>query len=206
MENGKWVEIPPMSIKREYNFDQVGQKDMYLLHHEEIESLGKNLPDVKRIRFFMTFGQSYLDHMRCLEDVGMLSTTPINYNGQEIVPIQFLKALLPDPASLGPRTKGKTNIGCIFTGKKDGKDKTYYIYNICDHQECYREVGSQAISYTTGVPAMCGALMMLTGEWVKPGVYTVEEFNPDPFLDALDKYGLPAARTMTRFWWTDGTV
>ena len=191
MENGKWVEIPPMSIKREYNFDQVGQKDMYLLHHEEIESLGKNLPDVKRIRFFMTFGQSYLDHMRCLEDVGMLSTTPINYNGQEIVPIQFLKALLPDPASLGPRTKGKTNIGCIFTGKKDGKDKTYYIYNICDHQECYREVGSQAISYTTGVPAMCGALMMLTGEWVKPGVYTVEEFNPDPFLDALDKYGLP---------------
>ena len=191
MENGKWVEIPPMSIKREYNFDQVGQKDMYLLHHEEIESLGKNLPDVKRIRFFMTFGQSYLDHMRCLEDVGMLSTTPINYNGQEIVPIQFLKALLPDPASLGPRTKGKTNIGCIFTGKKDGKDKTYYIYNVCDHQECYREVGSQAISYTTGVPAMCGALMMLTGEWTKPGVYTVEEFNPDPFLDALDKYGLP---------------
>ena len=191
MANGKWVEIPAMSIKREYNFDQVGQKDMYLLHHEEIESLGKNLPDVKRIRFFMTFGQSYLDHMRCLEDVGMLSTTPINYNGQEIVPIQFLKALLPDPASLGPRPKGKTNIGCIFTGKKDGKDKTYYIYNICDHQECYREVGSQAISYTTGVPAMCGALMMLTGEWVKPGVYTVEEFNPDPFLDALDKYGLP---------------
>ena len=163
---------------------------MYLLHHEEIESLGKNLPEVKRIRFFMTFGQSYLDHMRCLEDVGMLSTTPIHYNGQEIVPIQFLKALLPDPASLGPRTKGKTNIGCIFTGKKDGKEKTYYIYNVCDHQECYREVGSQAISYTTGVPAMCGALMMLTGKWTKPGVYTVEEFDPDPFLDALDKYGL----------------
>ena len=124
MENGKWVEIPAMSIKREYNFDQVGQKDMYLLHHEEIESLAKNIPEAKRIRFFMTFGQSYLDHMRCLEDVGMLSTTPVNFNGQEIVPIQFLKALLPDPASLGPRTKGKTNIGCIFTGKKDGKDKT----------------------------------------------------------------------------------
>ena len=191
MENGRWVEIPAMSIKREYDFDQVGKKDMYLLHHEEIESLGKNFPDVKRIRFFMTFGQSYLDHMRCLEDVGMLSTTPINYNGQEIVPIQFLKALLPDPASLGPRTKGKTNIGCIFTGTKDGQPKTYYIYNVCDHQECYREVGSQAISYTTGVPAMCGALMMLTGQWTKPGVYTVEEFNPDPFLDALDKYGLP---------------
>ena len=147
-ENGHWVEIPAMSIKREYNFDQVGDKDMYLLHHEEIESLAKNIPEAKRIRFFMTFGQSYLDHMRCLEDVGMLSTTPVNFNGQEIVPIQFLKALLPDPASLGPRTKGKTNIGCIFTGKKDGKDKTYYIYNVCDHQECYREVGSQAIINT----------------------------------------------------------
>ena len=191
-ENGHWVEIPAMSIKREYNFDQVGDKDMYLLHHEEIESLAKNIPEAKRIRFFMTFGQSYLDHMRCLEDVGMLSTTPVNLNGQEIVPIQFLKALLPDPASLGPRTKGKTNIGCIFTGKKDGKDKTYYIYNVCDHQECYKEVGSQAISYTTGVPAMCGALMLLTGKWTTKGVHTVEEFDPDPYLDALDKYGCPA--------------
>ena len=121
----------------------------------------------------------------------MLSTTPINYNGQEIVPIQFLKALLPDPASLGPRTKGKTNIGCIFTGVKDGHEKTYYIYNVCDHQECYKEVGSQAVSYTTGVPAMCGALMMLTGKWIRPGVYTVEEFDPDPLLETLDKYGLP---------------
>ena len=191
MENGKWVEIPAMSIKREYNFDQVGQKDMYLLHHEEIESLAKNIPEAQRIRFFMTFGQSYLDHMRCLEDVGMLSTTPIEFNGQQIVPIQFLKALLPDPATLGPRTKGKTNIGCIFTGKKDGQDKTYYIYNICDHESCYKEVGSQAISYTTGVPAMCGALMMLTGKWTTKGVHTVEEFDPDPFLDALDQYGLP---------------
>ena len=141
------------------------------------------------------FGQSYLDHMRCLEDVGMLSTTPVNFNGQEIVPIQFLKALLPDPASLGPRTKGKTNIGCIFTGKKDGKDKTYYIYNVCDHQECYKEVGSQAISYTTGVPAMCGALMLLTGKWTTKGVHTVEEFDPDPYLDALDKYGLPRSES-----------
>ena len=190
-ENGKWVEVDAMSIKREYDFAGVGKKDMYLLHHEEIESLAENIPGIKRIRFFMTFGQSYLDHMRCLEDVGMLSTTPINYNGQEIVPIQFLKALLPDPASLGPRTKGKTNIGCIFTGVKDGQEKTYYIYNICDHQECYKEVGSQAISYTTGVPAMCGALMMLTGKWIRPGVYTVEEFDPDPVLEALDKYGLP---------------
>lgn len=180
-----------MSIKREYDFAEVGQKDMYLLHHEEIESLAKNIPGVRRIRFFMTFGQSYLDHMRCLGNVGMLSTTPILYEGREIVPIQFLKALLPDPASLGPRTKGKTNIGCIITGKKDGQDKTYYIYNVCDHQACYREVGSQAISYTTGVPAMCGALMLLEGKWKKPGVYTVEELDPDPFLDALDRYGLP---------------
>ena len=190
-ENGHWVEIPAMSIKREYNFDEVGDKDMYLLHHEEIESLAKNIPGVKRIRFFMTFGQSYLTHMKCLENVGMLSTEPMMYEGREIVPIQFLKALLPDPASLGPRTKGKTNIGCIFTGEKDGKKKNYYIYNVCDHQECYREVGSQAISYTTGVPAMCGAMMMLKGLWNKPGVYTVEEFDPDPFLEALGKYGLP---------------
>ncbi len=190
-ENGKWVEIPAMSIKREYDFEEVGMKDMYLLHHEEIESLAKNIPDVKRIRFFMTFGQSYLTHMKCLENVGMLSTAPINYEGHEIVPIQFLKALLPDPASLGPRTKGKTNIGCIFTGVKDGKEKTYYIYNVCDHQECYKEVESQAISYTTGVPAMCGALMLLTGKWNKAGVYTVEEFDPDPYIEALDKYGLP---------------
>ena len=190
-ENGRWVEIPAMSIKREYNFDEVGDKDMYLLHHEEIESLAKTIPDVKRIRFFMTFGQSYLTHMKCLENVGMLSTTPVMHEGHEIVPIQFLKTLLPDPATLGPRTKGKTNIGCIFTGKKDGKDKTYYIYNVCDHEECYKEVGSQAISYTTGVPAMCGALMLLTGKWNKTGVYTVEEFDPDPYIEALGKYGLP---------------
>lgn len=191
IENGKWVEIPAMSIKREYDFECVGKKDMYLLHHEELESLALNIPEVKRIRFFMTFGQSYLTHMNCLENVGMLSTTPIEFEGQQIVPIKFLKALLPDPASLGPRTKGKTNIGCIFTGKKDGKEKKYYIYNVCDHQECYQEVKSQAISYTTGVPAMCGALMLLTGKWNKAGVYTVEEFDPDPFLTALDKYGLP---------------
>mgnify|MGYP001151779073 FL=1 len=190
-ENGHWVEVPAMSIKRVYDFDQVGRKDMYLLHHEEIESLAKNIPGVKRIRFFMTFGQSYLDHMRCLENVGMLSTTPIHYEGKEIVPIQFLKALLPDPASLGPRTKGKTNIGCIFTGKKNGKEKTYYLYNVCDHQACYQEVGSQAISYTTGVPAMVGAMMLLTGKWSKPGVYTVEEFDPDPYMEALNRWGLP---------------
>ncbi|MBP1572764.1 MAG: saccharopine dehydrogenase family protein [Oscillospiraceae bacterium] len=191
IENGKWVEIPAMSIKREYDFDEVGMKDMYLLHHEEIESLAVNIPEVKRIRFFMTFGQSYLTHMNCLQNVGMLSTTPVMFEGREIVPIKFLKELLPDPASLGPRTKGKTNIGCIFTGEKNGEKKHYYIYNVCDHEECYKEVESQAISYTTGVPAMCGAMMMLTGQWNKAGVYTVEEMNPDPFLEALSKYGLP---------------
>ena len=190
-ENGRWVETEPMAIKRSYDFPEVGQKDMYLLHHEEIESLAKNIPGVKRIRFFMTFGQSYLDHMRCLEDVGMLSTKPILYEGREIVPIQFLKALLPDPATLGPRTKGKTNIGCIFTGKKDGKARNLYIYNVCDHQECYREVGSQAISYTTGVPAMIGTMMVVKGLWNKKGVFNVEEFDPDPFMAALNEFGLP---------------
>lgn len=190
-ENGHWVEIPPMSIRREYDFDSVGKKDMYLLHHEEIESLAENIPDVQRIRFFMTFGQSYLTHMKCLENVGMLSTTPVLFEGKEIVPIKFLKALLPDPATLGERTHGKTNIGCIFTGKKDGRKKIYSIYNVCDHQECYQEVGSQAISYTTGVPAMCGALMLLSGKWNMTGVHTVEEFDPDPFLEALCQYGLP---------------
>ena len=190
-ENGKWIETEPLEIKREYNFDGVGQKDMYLLHHEEIESLAKNIKGVKRIRFFMTFGQSYIQHMNCLQNVGMLSTTPINFEGKEIVPIQFLKALLPDPATLGPRTKGKTNIGCIITGYKDGKKKSIYIYNICDHQECYREVGSQAISYTTGVPAMIGAMLVVNGIWNKAGVYNAEEFDPDPYMEALNKYGLP---------------
>ena len=190
-ENGKWIRVPAMSIKREYNFDGVGMKDMYLLHHEEIESIAKNYPEIKRIRFYMTFGESYLRHMKCLENVGMLSTKPIDYNGVSITPIQFLKAMLPDPASLGPRTIGKTNIGCIFEGYKDGKKKRYYIYNMCDHQESYKEVGSQAVSYTTGVPAMCGAMMILKGLWTLTGAHTVEEYNPDPFIDALNKYGLP---------------
>lgn len=190
-EDGKWVEIPAMSIKREYNFDEVGEKDMYLLHHEEIEALGKNMPEVKRIRFFMTFGESYLTHMKCLENVGMLSTTPVEFNGQQIVPIQFLKEFLPDPSTLGPRTVGKTNIGCIFTGIKDGKEKSIYIYNVCDYQECFKEVGSQAVSYTTGVPAMIGTMLVLQGLWNMPGVYTTDEFDPDPYMDALNKWGLP---------------
>ncbi len=190
-EDGHWVEIPAMSLKREYNFPEVGEKDMYLLHHEEIEALAKNIPGVKRIRFFMTFGQSYLTHMKCLENVGMLSTSPVDFNGQKIVPIQFLKALLPDPASLGPRTVGKTNIGCIFTGIKDGKEKTIYIYNVCDHQECYKEVESQAISYTTGVPAMIGTALVASGIWNKRGALTTDEFDPDPYMDMLNKFGLP---------------
>lgn len=190
-EDGKWVETKPMEIKREYDFAQVGKKDMYLLHHEELESLGINIPGIKRIRFFMTFGESYLTHLKCLENVGMTSIEPIEFEGKQIVPLQFLKAVLPDPASLGPRTIGKTNIGCIFSGVKDGKQKTYYLYNVCDHQACYKEVGSQAVSYTTGVPAMIGAMMVLTGKWKKPGVFNVEEFDPDPFMEQLNVCGLP---------------
>lgn len=190
-EDGHWVETEPMEIKREYSFDGVGMKDMYLLHHEEIESLALNIKGIKRIRFFMTFGQSYLTHLKCLENVGMTSIEPIEFEGHQIIPLQFLKAVLPDPASLGPRTVGKTNIGCIFRGKKDGQDKTYYVYNMCDHQECYKEVGAQAVSYTTGVPAMIGAMMIMTGKWSKPGVYNIEEFDPDPFMEALNKFGLP---------------
>lgn len=190
-EDGHWVETKPMEIKRVYNFPQIGEKDMYLLHHEEIESLALNIPGIKRIRFFMTFGESYLTHLKCLENVGMTSIEPIMYEGKEIIPLQFLKAVLPDPSSLGPRTKGKTNIGCIFIGKKDGKEKKLYIYNVCDHEECYKEVGSQAVAYTTGVPAMIGAMMLLTGTWKKAGVYNIEEFDPDPFMEALNKWGLP---------------
>ncbi len=190
-EDGKWVETEPMEIKRVYDFPEVGKKDMYLLHHEEIESLALNMKGIKRIRFFMTFGQSYLTHLKCLENVGMTSIVPIDFEGKKIVPLQFLKAVLPDPASLGPRTKGKTNIGCIFKGKKGGVEKTYYVYNVCTHEECFAEVGSQAVAYTTGVPAMIGAMMLLTKTWNKAGVFNIEEFDPDPFMDALNKWGLP---------------
>ena len=190
-ENGDWIHTQPMEIKRVYNFPQLGEKDMYLLHHEEIESLALHINGIRRIRFFMTFGQSYLTHLKCLENVGMTSIEPIEFEGRQIVPLQFLTAVLPDPASLGPRTHGKTNIGCIFKGVKDGIARTYYVYNVCDHQACYKEVGSQAISYTTGVPAMVGAEMVLTGKWNRPGVYTVEQFDPDPFMASLTKWGLP---------------
>lgn len=146
---------------------------------------------IKRIRFWMTFSDNYINHLKVLENVGMTSIEPIEFEGKQIVPLQFLKAVLPDPASLGPRTKGKTNIGCIMQGVKDGKPRTYYVYNICDHEACYKEVGSQAISYTTGVPAMIGAMLVMTGKWKKPGVYNVEEFDPDPFMEALNQFGLP---------------
>lgn len=190
-EDGHWVETEPMEIKRVYNFPEIGERDMYLLHHEEIESLALNIPGIRRIRFFMTFGQSYLTHLKCLENVGMTSIEPILFEGKEIVPLQFLKAVLPDPASLGPRTKGKTNIGCIFHGKKDGKEKHYYLYNVCDHEKCYAEVGSQAVAYTTGVPAMIGAMLVMNKTWGKTGVHNIEEFDPDPFMDALNRWGLP---------------
>ena len=196
-ENGKWVETEPMEIKRVYNFPEVGEKDMYLLHHEELESLAINIPGIRRIRFFMTFGESYLRHLKCLENVGMTSIEPIEFEGKKIIPLQFLKSVLPDPASLGPRTKGKTNIGCIFRGKKDGKEKTYYLYNVCDHEACYKEVGSQAVSYTTGVPAMIGAMLVMNGTWKGAGVYNIEQFDPDPFMDALNRWGLPWQESFT---------
>ena len=196
-ENGKWVETEPMEIKRVYNFPEVGEKDMYLLHHEELESLALNIPGIRRIRFFMTFGESYLRHLKCLENVGMTSIEPIEFEGKKIIPLQFLKAVLPDPASLGPRTKGKTNIGCIFRGKKDGEEKTYYLYNVCDHEACYKEVGSQAVSYTTGVPAMIGAMLVMNGTWKGAGVYNIEQFDPDPFMAALNRWGLPWQESFT---------
>lgn len=190
-EDGHWVETEPMEIKKVYDFPQVGPRDMYLLHHEEIESLALNIKGIQRIRFFMTFGQSYLTHLKCLENVGMTSIEPIMFEGKEIIPLQFLKAVLPDPVSLGPRTKGKTNIGCIYQGIKDGKPVNYYVYNVCDHEACYKEVGSQAVSYTTGVPAMIGAMLVVNGTWNKPGVHNVEELDPDAFMEALNQWGLP---------------
>jgi saccharopine dehydrogenase (NAD+, L-lysine-forming) len=190
-EKGEFVETPPLSIKKVYDFDGIGEKDIYLLYHEELESLALNIKGIQKIRFWMTFSQNYLTHLKVLENVGMTSIEPMVYEGREIVPLQFLKALLPDPASLGPRTKGKTNIGCVIQGVKDGQPRTYYVYNMCDHQEAYKEVGSQAISYTTGVPAVIGAMMILKGLWKKPGVFNIEEFDPDPFMEELNKQGLP---------------
>jgi len=190
-ENGQWIEIEPMSVSRDIDYPEVGPRRSYVLYHEELESLVKHIPGLKRIRFWMTFGDEYLTHLRVLQNVGMTRIDPVEFEGHKIVPIQFLKAVLPDPGSLGATYKGKTSIGCIFDGVKDGKRKHMMIYNVCDHAACYREVGAQAVSYTTGVPAMIGAKMMLEGKWKKPGVWNMEQFDPDPFMDDLNKYGLP---------------
>lgn len=191
-ENGDWVETPPLSVNQLFDFPaEIGPKKIYMMYHEELESIVKHFPEIKRARFWMTFSDNYLKHLEVLGNVGMTGIEPIMFEGREIVPLQFLKALLPDPASLGPLTKGKTCIGCLIQGIKDGQPKTMFIYNVCDHQECYREVKSQAISYTTGVPAMIGAKMILEGKWKKPGVWNMEQHDPDPFMDDLNKYGLP---------------
>ncbi|MGK2911197.1 MAG: saccharopine dehydrogenase family protein [Sphingobium sp.] len=190
-ENGDWVETPPLSHKQSFDFEQVGPKNMYLMYHEELESLKTHLPEIQRIRFWMTFGDAYLKHLEVLQNVGMTRIDPVMYEGKEIIPLQFLKAVLPEPSSLGETTKGKTNIGDIATGTKDGVEKTFYIWNVCDHEDAYAETGNQAVSYTTGVPAMIGAAMVLTGAWSGAGVFNMEQFDPDPFMDMLNKHGLP---------------
>lgn len=191
-ENGHWVETEPLSVFREFDFPEgIGSKKIYLLFHEELESLVKHIRGIRQARFWMTFSENYLKHLEVLQNVGMTRIDPVDYNGQKIIPLQFLKALLPDPASLGPLTRGRTCIGCLIDGIRDGKKKRYYIYNICDHQKAYEEVGAQAVSYTTGVPAMIGTLMILTGKWQGKGVFNMEEFDPDPFMEKLNKHGLP---------------
>ncbi len=188
---GEWIETPALTIRQQFDFEQVGPKNMYLMYHEELESLAKHLPEIERIRFWMTFGDAYITHLTVLQNVGMTRIDPVIYEGKEIIPLQFLKAVLPEPASLGPTTKGKTNIGDIATGLKDGVEKTFYIYNICDHEDAYRETGNQAVSYTTGVPAMIGAALMVQGIWKGEGVFNMEQFDPDPFMDMLNRHGLP---------------
>ena len=190
-ENGKWVETEPLEIKQTYDFPEIGPKDTYLLYHEEMESLVHHLKGLKRIRFWMTFSEKYLTHLNVLQNVGMTSIEPVEFEGREIVPLQFLKRILPDPASLGPRTRGKANIGCQIEGIKDGKRKKIHLYCVCDHQECYKEVKSQAVSYTTGVPAMIGAMLILENVWKAPGVFNMEQLDPDPFMERLNQHGLP---------------
>ena len=190
-QNGAWVETPALSHKQRFDFPQVGARKMYLMYHEELESLSKHFPELTRARFWMTFGDAYLTHLNVLENIGMTSIEPILYEGQEIVPLQFLKAVLPEPSGLGETTKGNTCIGNIVSGIHEGKPKTVYLYNVCDHEDCFAEVGSQAVSYTTGVPAMIGASLILDKSWRKPGVWNMEQFDPDPFMDKLNLYGLP---------------
>ncbi len=191
-ENGKWVTTEPHEIHKPLTYPNIGPKESYLIYHEELESLVVNFPTIKRARFWMTFGQEYLTHLRVIQNIGMASIDPIMYNGVEIVPIQFLKAVLPNPGELGENYTGETSIGCRIRGiDKEGKDLTYYVYNNCSHHDAYLETGAQGVSYTTGVPAMIGAMMFLKGLWKKPGVYNVEEFDPDPFMEQLNKQGLP---------------
>lgn len=191
-ERGEWVETDPLAWKMSFDFPEgIGPKNCYLMYHEELESLVLNLKGLRRARFWMTFSDNYLNHLQVFKNVGLIGIEPVDFHGQSIVPLQFLARLLPDPASLGPRTRGKTCIGCLMRGIRNGKPKTVYIYNICDHEAAYAELGSQAISYTTGVPAMIGAMMMVSGAWNKPGVWNMEQMDPDPFLDALGRYGLP---------------
>ncbi len=191
-EDGHFVVTPPMSESRKFECpEEVGTYDIYRMYHEELESIVKNFPALKRAEFWMSFSANYIKHLEVLQNVGMTRIDPVTYQGQEIIPLQFLKAVLPEPSSLGPKTRGRTCIGCIVKGLKDGKERKVYIYNICDHETAYKEVGSQAISYTTGVPAMIGAKMMLEGKWKRPGVWNMEEFDPDPFMEALNQYGLP---------------
>jgi len=190
-ENGEWIETKPLEIMQVWDYPEVGPKDSYLLYHEEMESLVKHIKGLKRIRFFMTFGQSYIKHMEVLQNVGMLGIEPVEHQGMKIIPIEFLKTLLPDPASLGPRTKGKTNIGIVAEGLKDGKKRKIYIYQVKDHEECYAEVKSQGVSYTTGVPAVIGAKLMVQGIWSGNGVFNMEQMDPDPFMNEMNTQGLP---------------
>jgi len=191
--NGEWVETPALTIRQNFEFEGVGPKNMYLMYHEEIESLKTHLPEIERIRFWMTFGDAYITHLTVLQNVGMTGIEPVRFQGKDIIPLQFLAAVLPKPETLGPTTKGKTNIGDIATGQAlDGSgEKTFYIYNICDHEDAFHETGNQAVSYTTGVPAMIGAAMLLTGAWTGEGVFNMEQFDPDPFMDMLNQHGLP---------------
>lgn len=190
-KDGEWVETEPLELHQPLTYPNIGPRESYLLHHEELESLVKNYPTIKQARFWMTFGQEYLTHLRVIENIGMASIVPIDYNGQQIVPLQFLKAVLPNPQELGENYEGETSIGCHIRGIKDGKELTYYVYNNCKHQDAYNETGMQGVSYTTGVPAMIGAMMFFKGLWKRPGVWNVEEFDPDPFMEELNKHGLP---------------
>jgi len=190
-EEGEWKSTDPLSVKQEFDFPGVGTRQMYLMYHEEMESLCQNIKGLKRIRFWMTFGEEYLTHLRVIQNLGLDRIDEVDYKGQKVVPLEFLKHLLPDPGSLAENYTGKTSIGCLIEGIKDGKKSRQFIYNICDHAETYKELGSQAVSYTTGVPAMIGAKMMLTGQWKQPGVFNMEQFDPDPFMADLNKYGLP---------------